>query len=247
MGFKNYRFLSILILILIAAMLWACHRATEHMSEPQWLLIKWYAGAVESGQEVVARIYVARQFSGDRSMDVETFLQNKIEVLHNGVPDVFLWPDDKSYAAGWAEVIDLDHDGTKEFMIGSDRSCRIVSYTHGKFRFRPALDEILSTEYDIGPFDLDSDGRYEFIDDQPIDTFPQQYGASVPRIKQWNAESGFVDVSGGFKSYYEQHLMPELRSKIAKEKDSKQRGAYEQALREIVALAIGDEPPEITE
>ncbi len=59
---------------------------------------------------------------------------------------------------------------------------------------------------------------------------------NVPIIKQWNAESGFVDVSGKFKSYYEQRLIPELQSKVAKENNPKQRGAYEQALREMVAL-----------
>lgn len=235
---KRRQLMIIAALLITLAAVWSiCGSRSKSTPEPNWLLIKWYAGSIAPDENVIARVYVARQFSDDRTMDTDTFLQNKIEVLHDGSQSVFLWPDDKSYAAGWAELIDLDHDGSKEFMIGGDRGTRIVSYHRGNFRFRPKLDDILSTGYDMGPVDLNSDGRYEFIVGEPIETFPQQSGASVPHIKQWNSESGFMDVSGEFRNYYEQRLIPDVQSKLSGEKDKGVKAAYQQALRDMADLA----------
>ncbi len=232
---------ALVLLGAVIGAIWWDYTDRPKPPKPEWLLIKWYSGFIARGTEVTARVYVARQFSDAQSMATPTFLQNKIELMRNGSQSVFFWPDDKSYAGTWCEVLDLNNDGVKEFMIGGTRTTRIVWYSDGTLRFRPEMDDILSLDYDIGPFDLDSDNRYEFVVDQPLETFPHQYRATVPRIKRWTYKKGFVDVSGKFKSYYKNRVIPDLRSKIAAEKDDGLRSEYEEALREVTAL-ISEQP-----
>ena len=102
----------------------------------------------------------------------------------------------------------------------------------GTFQFRPNLDELLSLEYSVGPFDLDGDGRLEFVEDEH---FPANLDTSVkwvqiPRVKRWSRASGFVDVSKEYPRYYKERVISDLERRLTTEQDP--------ALRQTISHAV---------
>lgn len=202
---------------------------------PHWFLIKWFNGELVPGHRSEVRVYVARHLSGDGQ--AVTYVQNRFEVMTEGRSLEYFWPDDKTFAGGWCEIVDLDRNGRREFMIGSDRIIRVVSYDGTSLLFRSKQDEITSINYDIGPFDLKHDGDFEFIVDDPIES--GAINVSVPRIRKWSPESGFTDVSSKFDLYYREVVIPDFRKHLETAQSPAERTAYERGLRAIEQLLAG--------
>jgi hypothetical protein len=168
-----------------------------------WLPVKVFHGVLtrDSGQ-VDATVSAIFRLSDDR--DTHTVMQNKIEIRTNEGLFRFLWPDNATFVAGWCDILDIDGDGDKEFlMYAGTGSLRIVSFARHEFQFRPRLDDLLSFEYSVGPFDLDGDGKLEFVEDEH---FPSELDKNtkwiwIPRVKRWSRSSGFVDVTKEYSRY----------------------------------------------
>ncbi len=223
----------VLVSIMLMVFTAACSRGAQFT--PQWLLIKWFDGELLPGHRSEVRVYVAHHLSGDGQ--AVTYLQNKFEVTTDGKPLEYLWPDDKTFAAGWCEILDLDRNGRKEFMVGSNRIIRIVSYDGHSMLFRPREDEITSINYDIGPFDLKHDVGFEFIVDDPI--VSGAVNVSVPRAKAWKADAGFTDVSKQYKGYYDDIVIPDFTKHVENARSPAEREAYERGLRSVRQILGG--------
>jgi hypothetical protein len=183
-----------------------------------WLPIKTFRGRLNSGGgEVNAEISAIFRLS--EGFYPYTIMQNKIEIKTTDGTFRFLWPDNETYVAGWCDVLDIDNDKTKEFLLyAGTGSLRVVSFTDDKFQFRPQLDSLLSFEYEVGPFDLNRDNELEFVEDMP---FPSRANADneirIPRVKRWLRTRGFVDVSKEYSQYYLEQVIPEMEQRITKE------------------------------
>lgn len=199
----------------------------EHLEDTSnYLLIRDYKGQLgpNSGQ-VEVHVYAIRRFSDH---DSDTVLQNRIELKQDGRLHVFMWGSNQMYVAGMCDVLDVDGDGTKEFLFGHTR---VVWYSQGRFGHRGRADEILSLGY-AGPFDFDNDGRLEFVDG---DSFPPEAGVRdkripFPRVMHWTREAGFADVSKEFPEYFAGTVIPEFEAKRAAETDPATKALYSQAL-----------------
>jgi hypothetical protein len=132
-----------------------------------------------------------------------------------------MWPGGNvEYAGGWCEILDLNNDGAKEFVLFDDLgSVRVVAYESGHLQFKKGFglqNRVDSAGFQIGPLDLDGDGQLEFLEE---DFFPHDANArvhaQVPRVKHWNPQNGFQDVSAHFPGYYEKVVIPEFRSRAA--------------------------------
>jgi hypothetical protein len=165
-----------------------------------------------------------------------TIYQNKIEIRKGDATYSFLWPDDKTYAAGWCEIADVDGDGRKEFlMYAGTQAVRIVSFSGGQFLYRQKLDELSSLGYDIGPSDHDNNKKLEFL--QGV-TFPPDYDIYtktiyIPRVKQWSRAAGFHDVSEKFADYYKKEVLADLEKQLAANSDPQRRETILQGLEYV--------------
>lgn len=218
---------------LIAARVMRPH-APDLSSLNNWVLIKSFHGELTPQEPAVsARVYVYQKFSDGR--DPYTVLQNRIEVANDdGSPHIFLWPSSEQFAGGWCEIVDLDLDHRKEFLLFMNaRTLRVVRYTAGHFDFRPNVDTLGSWNSDMRFLDLDNDGATELrAGDAVYDPSLGRY-FEVPRIKRWLADRGFVDVSGKYPSYYRDVVLPDLKEKLARAADPASRTDYERAIEFI--------------
>lgn len=202
-----------------------------------WTLIKSFHGQLHPRETpVTARVYVYRKFSDGR--DPYTVLQNRIEVIkEDGSQEVFQWPTNEEYAAGWCEIMDVDGDQNKEFLLFmTPLDVSIVRYASGRLDFRPKLDGNVSMEGDIRLLDLDKDGIVEFVVGQPVYEPSLETYFEVPRIRHWSAPKGFEDVSGQFPRYYKEVLVPEIQRKMTNEQDPIKKRLYSRALEITKAL-----------
>lgn len=192
-----------------------------------WLLIKEYKGELGSNTgRVEARVYAIRRLSG---RDRETILQNRIELTQDGKLHVFMWDNNLMYVTGVCDVLDVDGDGTKEFLFGHSR---VVWYSQGLFGHRGKPDEIFSFRYDVGPFDFDNDGRLEFVEGAhfPEEASVKDKRIPLPKVMHWTRASGFKDVSKQFPQYYRDTIIPDLEAQRASETDPAMKALYSQAL-----------------
>jgi len=203
------------------------------LTDPKiWLPIKVFDGVLsrDSG-EVHLTVSAISRLSDDRYP--HTVMQNKIEIRATERFFQFLWPDSGTFVAGWCDILDVDDDGNKEFLMYAGKgSLRIVSFTRSEFHFRPRLDELLSFEHAVGPFDLDADGGLEFVEDQH---FPSNLDKNakwiwIPRVKRWSRAEGFIDVSKDHAQYYGQRVIPDLERRMTTEQDPD--------LRKIISNAV---------
>ena len=114
--------------------------------------------------------------------------QNLIELLTVKGTSTFRWPD--KFGAGWCEVVDLDSDGSREFVFVSGTVVRVVSFRDGAFRFRPSEDEFFG-QHQIRMIDTDADGRLELLSYAPPLVEPSGTMGSVTFLR-WNWTSGFA-------------------------------------------------------
>jgi hypothetical protein len=187
----------------------------------EWLLIKVFQGALDKeGKNVDADVSAIFRLSDGKYP--HTVMQNKIEIRTDEGSFRFLWPDNGTFVAGWCDILDVDADRDKEFLLyAGTGSLRIVSFAHGKFQFRPHLDELLSLEHSVGPFDLDGDGRLEFVEDEhfPSDLDTSAKWVQIPRVKRWSRTGGFIDVSKEYPRYYREQVIPGLERRLSTEQD----------------------------
>jgi hypothetical protein len=115
-------------------------------------------------------------------------------------------------------------------MYAGTGSIRVVSFRENNFRFRLRQDELLSFEYDVGPFDLNGDSNLEFVQDERFPSDLDTKGIRIPRIKQWSFENGFIDKSSEYPAYYKQRIIPELRQLLMEEQDPELRDSISQAI-----------------
>ena len=183
-----------------------------------WLPIKVFRGHLSPGsKEVNAEISAVFRLSD--GFYPYMIMQNKIEIKADDGTFRFLWPDNETYVAGWSDILDIDDDKTKEFLLyAGTGSLRVVSFFDDKFQFRPQLDSLWSFEYEVGPFDLNGDNKLEFLEDTP---FPSGVDVDnkirIPRVKRWLRDRGFVDVSKEYPQYYLEQVIPEIQRRITKE------------------------------
>ena len=203
------------------------------LTNPQvWLPIKVFRGTLDSESgEVEVTVSAIFRLSDDQNTN--TVMQNKIEIRSTKGSFQFQWPDSGSFVAGWCDILDVDDDGNKEFLMYAGRgSLRIVSFARGEFRFRPPFDTLLSFENGVGPFDLAGDGSLEFVEDEH---FPSNLDKNtkwiwIPRVKRWSRAEGFIDISKDHSQYYEQRVIPDLERRLTTEQDPD--------LRQIISNAV---------
>lgn len=195
-----------------------------------WLVIREYHGVLDPAEgEVKARVSVISRWSGEGGG--ETVQQNKIEVTRNNKTAVFTWPDPKEYAGGRCEILDLDEDDRKEFVLfDSAHAVRVVSYSDGQFQFRQRADELISLESQTGPSDLSGDGHLEFISEEHFPESLEGKTIQIPHVMRWSLGKGFEDVSSKFPFYYTDRVLPVLREQLALEGDQKMRALYSDAI-----------------
>lgn len=154
---------------------------------PEWTTIRTFTGDLSKGQSVVVRISYSAYFS-DGTSRAETYLQNKILVESAGRKYEFQWEDSLTYAAKTADVLDLDQDGRKEFVMLSGGSARVVSFVDGRFIFRPQQDELFFAEGDLAIV-AESSPRYFAI------VKPSEMGTTGPitEVARWNSTRGFLN------------------------------------------------------
>jgi hypothetical protein len=216
-----------------------------NLNDPnEWMLIKRFYGTIDPHDgEVTAKVYVIHRLSGVKG-DGYTVLQNKIEVTRGEKTDVFKWPDNRDFAAGDCEIVDLDGDGIREFVLGGSR---VVSYSQGRFRFTPELDELFAGWYDPGPFDLEKDGHLTFVDAETLHdgstVKDKNKYVPIPRLKQWTHEKGFTDVSKNFPDYYMKHTIPEFEKMRSSEKDGDLQQLYTKGIAYITEQFLSKHQP----
>jgi len=160
-------------------------------------------------------------------------MQNKIEIRTSEGSFRFLWPDNGTFVAGWCEILDVDGDGDKEFlMYAGTGSVRVVSFARHEFQFRPGFDDLLSFEYGVGPFDLDRDGKLEFVEDEhfPSNLDNNAKWIQIPRVKRWSRAGGFIDVSAEYPRYYKERIIPDLERRLTVEHDPELRQTISRAV-----------------
>ena len=230
---QNHARNAVLVSIILMIFAGACSRTGTFT--PRWLLIKWFHGELVPGHQSDVRVYVAQYLSGENQG--VTYLQNRFEVATDGKSTEYLWPDSQTFSAGWCEIVDLDGDGIREFMIGSDRIIRVVRFDGKSMIFRPKEDEVSSINYTIGPFDLKHNGGFEFVADDPIAS--GAINVSIPRVKEWSFKVGFTDVSKQYKNYYTEVVIPDFKKHLDNAHSSEERDAYERALKAVEQILTG--------
>ena len=197
----------------------------------EWTLVKFFRKERPGQGELTIHVYLYKRLSGQG--DPYTVMQNKIVVNENGADHVFMWPEDREYAGGWCEILELAKDGSIQILLYWDTtSLRVLTYANGKFSYRPDKDDLLSLEYDLFPRDLDGDGKYEFLDGNHVGELGGR-GPTIPHVKQWTAEQGFVDVCSRFPAFFGREVLPRLKLWVTTEKDERLRRNCEKAIEHI--------------
>lgn len=209
-----------------------------------WIQIRQFDGILEpTAGKAMVQVYVIKRLSNGR--DPIDIFQTRIEIQTANRTDIFMWPNNKEYAAERCEIEDVDGDKAKEFLLfeGPGR-LRILSYSQGNFRFRERLDELISLEFNIGPFDLNHDGQLEFIEDErfPKDLTFTAKTLRVPRVKRWSNHDGFYDVSNDFPQYYLDQVIPALERKLSATTDQEERRLYSDSLSYVRNQFVGTTP-----
>ncbi len=91
---------------------------------------------------------------------------------------------------------------------------------------------ILSFEYGVGPFDLDRDGKLEFVEDEhfPSNLDNNAKWIQIPRVKRWSRAGGFIDVSAEYPRYYKERIIPDLERRLTVEHDPELRQTISRAV-----------------
>jgi hypothetical protein len=129
-------------------------------------------------------------------------LQNRIEIRRASGQVQFSWSTSTEFAGASCDIVDLDDDGTKEFVLRAGPSAvRVVSYRQGVFRFRDQIgdggDELLSSELDV--LDIDGDDRLEFVS---LYYLNPGYKEAQVRVHWWTRE-GFRLASADLGRIYQ--------------------------------------------
>lgn len=187
-------------LILVAAI--SCSPVSPPPREVR--LIREYRGELEPAAGDVA-VKVFRITAPPAGM-IDLVLQNRIEVTRGGTTTAFEWPDEKTFAAYFCDILDLDGDGTKEFVLGAGPFLRVVSHKNGAFQYRIRNggqgDELLSRS-PIDVIDLDGDGHLEFMITRPRTI--ESIGKEPPQLEifEWTFANGFGPGTESLKSAYQ--------------------------------------------
>lgn len=205
-----------------------------NLSDSQnWLLIREYRGVLDPSEgEAKVQVSAISRWSGEGGG--ETIQQNKIELTKNNHSVTFMWPDQKEYAGGRCEILDLNNDGLKEFaFFDNSNTVRIVSYSHGAYQFRRKVDELFSVEFGSGPTDLKNDGRLEFVSSENFPESQDGERIEIPHVMIWSETKGFADVSSEFGSYYATQILPALRERTKRENNGQIQHIYLDAIKYI--------------
>jgi hypothetical protein len=166
-------------------------RPPDLSDDDMWALTRVFIGSLEPNHPVVR----VRVFVFDHADGFDQLMQNRIEIDTGKGTAQYMWPV-AEYAAHWSEVLDLDNNGRKEFvLVHAGRVARVVSYRQSHFAFNQRRDEILSPGGAIELVDIDRDGSPEFVTfttsktaEELIVTEKTEY---FPKIFRWSEEQGF--------------------------------------------------------
>jgi hypothetical protein len=117
-------------------------------------------------------------------------------------------------------------------LYSSPGSLRVVAFEGNKLEYKPGLYDVGSERWNLKIFDLDNDQKLEFIGDEwfPPTRVALQW-VTVPRIKHWDPQNGFSDVSKKFPEYYRTVVFPELRRRA--QEDVEKQKLYLDAIKSI--------------
>jgi hypothetical protein len=210
--YKTYLLVAFLCIVsfgtgLIAAFSFLTPPQLSLENQANWVLIRSFRGVLDPSEGIVtANVYVISYPS--TGLDPHEVFQNRIDVMSSRGTATFSWPTIKEYAAGWCEIVDVDGDTHREFLLFHGvRALRIVSYSSGVFTFREDRDEVHSLRGNLQLLDVDDDGRFEFVDDESIEAATVAPGASVePGIRQWDRPRGFYDAPDSVLARYKNVL-----------------------------------------
>jgi len=193
-----------------------------------------YSGSLDSSNSVAhVTVYKVEKFSTGPD-DMQSIFQNRIELVDQRGRAEFMWPSDTGGIAGsGAAVLDLVGDRSKEILIyDGGQDIRVVAYLDGGFRFRSNLDVLGNcTPYGVGPVELK--GHYVFICGVPYPGREADPTIYVPKLLRWSVSEGFYDVSAEYPNYYKTKLIPELRGRMAEERDPGRRDLYKSAIHQL--------------
>jgi hypothetical protein len=158
----------------------------------KWKLTKAFVGSLEPGQPVVSvRLLVFDHVDDDH----DHVMQNRIEIDTERGTAQYMWPV-AEYAAHWAEVLDLDNDGSKEFvLLHGSSAARVVTYRQGRFAFDERRDQVMSPGGPIELVDVDGDGSIEFVTFASSKTLEEQAVTRKteysPKLFRWSEAQRF--------------------------------------------------------
>lgn len=76
----------------------------------------------------------------------DPILSNIIEVSSEKGVSRFMFPREEPLGAGVVEIVDLDGDGSLEFLFIRGTHARVVSYRNGSFSYRPDKDALFGDD-----------------------------------------------------------------------------------------------------
>jgi len=203
--------IAIAVLCLLAARLWVLFGPED---ADDWQLIRSYSGILDPAEGPIS----AKVYSFAHVGSSYTIFQNRIGVqAADGSMRLFTWPDD-NLAGTACDVVDLDGDSIKEFVITTESSARVVSYRKGTFSYREksrdwnGSDDLLSATV-LEMVDLDHDGRTEFVvfghtSLEAVGKDPPQ-----PKVHQWTLRNGFQPGSDRLVEVYRNRLQEGHRAR----------------------------------
>jgi len=166
----------------IARIVWTPPAPTE------WTTVRVFSDELSKNYPVVVQVAYSRSYSTG-SPSTKTFLQNKIQVDAEGNRHEFRWPDNETYAAACADIVDLDQDGRKEIVLTSGGSARVVSFVNGRFIFREKEDELFVPIGNIAI--VEGHGERYFV---AVISGENVSLTSTKRLATWSFDSGFSTI-----------------------------------------------------
>jgi hypothetical protein len=168
-------------------------QAPDPKDDRSWIMIRSYQAPNDREGFIRANVYAIQQFSDDyRGI---TVLANRIDVEAVNGSWRFEWPDDDEFAGTWCEILDLDGDGLREFiLISGGRTARVVEFTDGRFKYdRSRIHGQLSSSSLLKLIDLNDDGLPEFVTGS---------SSNDVQVFNWTKADGFQTSPGQLADVY---------------------------------------------
>ena len=192
-----------------------------------------YTGPLDASQSAVhVKVYKIVKLSTGVG-DMQSIFDNRIEIDSASGHSEFRWPANTGggFPGTDAAIRDLNGDGVKEIAVYHGDSVRVVTYKNGWIDFRPQADALDCEVYSVGPVKLKQD--LVFVCGIPFPNLESSDYVFVPRLFSWAVDTGFYDVSNDHPDYYRTKLLPDLRSRMAEEKDGARKSLYRAAIQQL--------------